>query len=512
MTLVRGLAVALGLVCCARTVAAQSSDPLGFTLVQAVRLTLAQQPEIKIQEQQVEVIRGALETARAAFDPRLQTSLQRYRDHNPLLEAQQAPGIEDVRTDGWGYSARATQQFRSGLVVGPTVDFTRTTLNVAPISESRTRVAFLIQKPFLRGHGAAATAASENAARIDLDAANLDLRYQISISIVRTVSAYWSYVAAYRNLNIVRDSEARFRTLLAEVGAMIEADHLAAAEAKQLRANLATRVGQRVAAEQALFEASQALGLAAGLPADEIFGLPAPADPLPEADFRGEVGADPGAFVEMAITQRADLMSARTRTQSAEALLGAARSAGRPQLDLQLQAGWAGLGEGPGFSRFFSPIGTNIGGLNAQASLVLDLPFGHRAGRGQLASQLAIVSQTRLSTSDLERRIRSAVAVAMSNLAASAQRVATSRESSELFRAAVDDEKEKLRLGIGTTIDVIQTEDRLTQALASELEAQLNYANALARVRFETGSLLVIDTGRQEIDMQTLTTVPAARK
>jgi outer membrane protein TolC len=511
MTLSRGLAVALGLVC-AGNAAAQSSDPLGFTLVQAVRLTLEKQPEIRIQEQQVEVNRGVWETARAAFDPRLQTSLQRYRDHNPLLEAQQAPGIEDVRTDGWGYSARATQRFRSGLVVGPTLDFTRTTVNLAPIPESRTKVAFLIQRPFLRGHGAAATAASENAARIDLDAANLDLRYQVSISIVRTVSAYWSYVAAYRNLTIVRDSESRFRTLLDEVGAMIQADQIAASEAKQLRANLAARVAQRVAAEQSLFEARQALGLAAGLSAEEIFALPAPADPLPEADFLGEVGAGPGAFLDMAIAQRADLMSARTRTQSAEALLGAARSAGKPQFDLQLQAGWAGLGEGASVSRFFSPIGTNVAGLNAQASLVLDLPFGNRAGRGQLASQLASVSQARLSTSDLERRIRSAVAIAVSNLAASSQRVATSRESSELFRAAVDDEKEKLRLGIGTTIDVIQTEDRLTQALASELEAQLNYANALARVRFETGSLLDMDTGRQEITMQALTTVPAARK
>lgn len=501
-------AMALGLLAAGPTAA---QEPAALRLVDAVRMTLERQPEIRLQEQQVESARGAFETQRGAFDTLLQASFNRSHDKSPLLDEQTLPGIEDVTSDTWAWNAGASRLFRSGLLAGPQLSYTRIERNVAPIPEARASVSFAIQQPLLRNRGADATAAGERSAAKELDAANLDLRFTISSNLYRTAAAYWAYVASYRSLEIVREAESRFRGLIEEANALIAADQIPASDLKQLRANLASRIAQRVAAEQALFEARQSLGLALGLPASEFASLPPPADALPEVVALGGPGVDPGPMPDMAAERRADLLAARARTRSAELLLGAAESAVKPRLDLVGSVGWAGLDTGSGFATLVSALGERIPGPNAQAGLVFDFPWGNRSAKGQLASRKAIANQAQIGTGDLERQIRSAVAVAMSNLGATAQRVETTRESSELYRSAIDDEKEKLRLGLGTVIDLTVTEDRLTQALLSELDAQYAHAIALARLRFETGTIVAPEGEIQQIDHGSLTTVPGAR-
>ena len=64
------------------------------------------------------------------------------------------------------------------------------------------------------------------------------------------------------------------------------------------------------------------------------------------------------------------------------------------------------------------------------------------------------------------------------------------REAVRLYRSAVASEQQKLRLGMSTFFDVLFVEDELSNALLSEVSAQARYAEALVRLRFETGTLL----------------------
>ena len=89
-----------------------------------------------------------------------------------------------------------------------------------------------------------------------------------------------------------------------------------------------------------------------------------------------------------------------------------------------------------------------------------------------------------------------------------ARELAKSEEAVGLYQTAVDNEKEKSRLGAATLLDVITTEDRLTSALLKKVSEQYSYASAVARLRYETGTLAFAEGWKGSITMEQLTTVP----
>jgi outer membrane protein len=244
-----------------------------------------------------------------------------------------------------------------------------------------------------------------------------------------------------------------------------------------------------------------------GLPAADITTLAPPADALPSVG-EGPAALDAAALVARALERRADLRAARLRSDSAGVRTGAARNGVRPRLDVVVEAGYAGVDAGGGLARYFTPFDRRVPGLNASARLLLEWPTANRAARGRLASSEAAAEEAGISAADLARRISSEVAVAVSDLVLSRERVASSREASGLYRSAVEDEKRKLQLGLGTVIDLVVTEDHLNDTLLDELSAQLAYADALVRLRFETGSLVSAEGPEERLDLETLTTPP----
>ncbi|HEY3121506.1 MAG TPA: TolC family protein [Vicinamibacteria bacterium] len=484
-----------------------SAEQRGLSLVEAVRLTVARQPEIKLSERQVEASEGERQVASGDFDPRLQLALLRSRERMPLLPATGLPGETDTETNESGYQVGVAKLFRSGLVVSPRVEMSRTRSALDSPLENRGRVSLAAAQPLLRGFGAQAVAAGETAATIDLRAASVDLRHTIASSVLRTTTAYWAYVAAARRREIVAEAEGRFRAMGKDAQILLDARAIAAADIKQLRANLAQRTSARLEAEQAQVQARHELGMAMGLPNAEITSLPPPSDPMPAVreDASLPQAAD---LLASALERRADLRAARLRADSAGVRRGAAKNGVRPRLDVVVEAGYAGLDEGGGFGRYFTPFDRRVPGLNASASLVLDWPTANRAARGRLASSQAVADQADITAAELARRISSDVTVAASDLTLGRERVIAAGEAASLYRSAVDDEKQKLRLGLGTVIDVVVTEDHLNDSLLDELSARLAYANALVRLRFETGTLVSVDGAEQQLDLETLTTVP----
>src|SRR4029079_18867918 len=84
--------------------------------------------------------------------------------------------------------------------------------------------------------------------------------------------------------------------------------------------------------------------------------------------------------------------------------------------------------------------------------------------------------QAMLRQCALARNIASAEVTAMSSLVTNVARLKQAREAVRTYRLAVNGEQEKFRLGLGSLVDVLTIEDRLTGALSQELAAQVDYA------------------------------------
>ena len=476
-----------------------------ITLIEAVRQTLEKQPSIMIQESQVEISKGALQGAGGQFDWNLGTSFSRSDQKSPLsVQNQAATGKSKAVSEITSYRLSVDKQLRTGIVISPNLEMTRTKDRSfgAPTTE-QSSINLTVTFPLLRGRGKDAAAANEMAAEAELESSRFQLHHTVSGSILNTGMTYWNYLAAQEQFNILKDAESRAGQLASDYQLLIDADQRPAADLDQLLANLADKTTSRISAEQRLFEAQHALGLAIGLQFEEIMNLPAPADVFPEAEQEALPGeSEIQGFVELALEHRADLLAYRKREESAGIMLTAARKNRNPQLDFILKTGYLQLDE-KGFG--------DTPGSDVLGAMQFQFPFMNNSLRGLLVQRENIYQQLYFQTLDLERNIRSNVVVAFGFLKRSVAEVENARKAVESYQKAVVNEKTKLDMGMSTVTDVVTLEDRLRNALLSEVSSQLNYANALLKLRYETGTLLAGDAEQGVVGQRELIEIPSLR-
>lgn len=511
---------------------AEEPSKKGLSLLEAVQTTLSRDPNILIQKKQIEISKGSLQAAKGKFDLILRSSLSHNRNNVPISDQEKEKQLSSLIqaelngqepsepfipsqhvSDVTKYKLSVDKQLRWGAKISPGIEISRykdpnddgEAINMAGIN-------FTIEMPLLKGRGTKGTAANEMAAEIDLEVNELTLRHTTSQRILNTVCNYWGYLVAKKNLEILKKSEERARTIVNETKILVKAGQRPAAELKQLQANLADKAASRIAAEQRLLEAKQELVLSMGLPFDRIDSLPFPSDEFPDVK-EGDLPESSltQSFIDLAVKQRADLQALKRGQRSVKVLLEAARINSKHPLDLNLKLGYAGVDDGENIGDFFNSINHNRSDMNVFATINYQWPINNNSARGLIVQRESEYQKRVIQTDNLARKISSNVIVAMSSLKSSAEELGKSEESVRLYKIALDNEKKKVKLGMSTLLDVILTEDRLTGSLMNNISNQLSYANALARFRYETGTLMTSKGGEGSISMEELTDVPLVK-
>lgn len=473
----------------------------GLSLLEAVELALANDPNIALVEARVAASQGSLLAASGAFDPLLTSDVA--ASENTIPDAAGPASSLTVISTTVGLSTL----LRSGLSLAPEVEIERSA-NGFPTANSAT-VAFTLRQPLLRGRGREVVTASERAAEHELAASRMDLRHAVSLRLRAVAFQYWATVAAAQDLEVLRTTESASRDLLATTRRLIEADLTPAAEIVQLEADLVAREASRIAGEQALFAARQDLGREIGLDPAGIRDLPLPDDPFPAADMETPPGQREEAYRRQALARRADLGAAVERLAGAEAFLLAAEDALQPRLDLLLTPSYAGLVEGSKPGDFLSPLVQNVPGLSTSLVLNLSWPTRNRQSRGNLIEAEAVHRQSELVVESAAKGIGAEVPVALDAVWRSALQLDSAVKALGLFERTLENEERKLRAGSSTLIDVISQRDRLTAARRRRVSAQLALALALVELRFQTGTLIAGDEQDGTISEAELTTVPS---
>ncbi len=477
----------------------------GLSLLETVHMTLERDPNLALEQTQLESARGSLEIASGQFDPVVTSGLIDTTSREPISLAARKETRTLLGTLG------LTQQLRTGLSIEPQISLLRSedVTTGSPVGNEST-VSFRIRQPLLRGRGRAATAAGELSAEREVAATGLDLRHTIARRILVVVSQYWTAAAAARNLEVLRASEESSRSLLENTRKLIAADQVPAAEQVQLEANLAAKESSRIGGERLLFDARQDLGREIGLDGGEIRVLPFPADPFPAVAPEAVPSPDgSGPLIEEAIRQRADLRAARERQSATDVLRRAAENALLPQLDLIFTPSYSGLVSGADAGSFFSPLFRNVPGSSATLAFSLLWPTLNRRARGELAQLDAARRADALLVEQITKAIGADVPSSLDAVGRGARQLAKAHESVGLFERAVVNEEKKLRAGSSTLLDLISQRDRLTAARQSEVSAELALALALLQLRFDTGTLIGEEGEEGTVQISRLTTLPA---
>lgn len=477
------------------------SVPARLTLTDAVRSTLRRDPNIQVQEQQVLLAKGAALTASGQFDLTLDTAISEGVSHTPLTESDRiqdgvAAGIAALRQDVTSYRLGINKQLRSGITLGPVLELSRVADNANQEAAANVaRIVFMVTVPLLRGLGRDAVEAPERAARLSAEAAALDLRQTTATRIFNTVSSYWNTRAAEQELAVLRETAERSELLLTNLLELVRTGEFASADVDQARADLAEKQADVRFAEQTLYDAQQALGLALGLTSQELMAPPLARDEFPEpSDPTPNIARRLEALVQDALTRRPDYQSALKAERANEALLLAARNNMKPQLDFNLQAGYTGLDEGSQFRRFFGSTDPwTTTGPNVLGTVRLTFPFANRAARGALEQRQASREQAALRSADLARNIISAVRTSQAQLDSAIHELSRLETSFQHYQLAVGSEAEKMKLGHSTVLDQITLADRWSNMRLKQVQAKARYAVAVVRVRYECGLLVPAD-------------------
>ena len=495
---------------------ARAGEDRGITLLEAVARTMEHQPTILLQKQEVSLARGRFQQASGQFDTVFGTTVGHDHEDLPLSQAEKISlGLSNTVNDSTNYGMDLTRQLRSGITLIPSFSIVRSSgynssVGAYSSAYNQSQVSFLVSVPLLRGRGAEAADAQEMASKSDYEAGKMSMRFALSCSALDTITAYWTCLAAGRNLHELREAENRARRMFDETKTLIDHDELPQAELTQVQANLEDKRVARIGGEQTLFEAAQALGLAMGLTRSDLASVPPPTDnfPAPELDRATEAGQEAGAMTEIALGGREDFHAAKQQQETARILLAAAENNLLPKLNANVKVGYSGLKDDSGVVKFFSSLDNQVPGASVVFQLRYEWPVQNNAARGLLAQQLAARNETVIKVMDLERKISSSVLIALSALERSSDALAKARSSTRFYESAVVNEKKKFQLGISTLIDVITVEDRATTAKLNEIKSMRDVAIALAQLRFVTGTLLNAKDDKISVGAAELTTVP----
>jgi outer membrane protein len=501
-------AALVAVACCAQQACAQATpQPApGLLLIDAIRLSLRQNVNTLLQEQQVVTNEGSVLQQKGPFDPLANVTLTRARTATTLPGYQEDPivaaGITNVfqeKTDVTSNTYSLSKMFLNGWTVTGGYGITSTIDNLNNLlydiqnggRETTGKLSFSVTAPLLKNAGVATVGAQLFAAQAQLEASKYSLVFTNAQTVLGATADYWSYLSARKNLDIAISAEENAKTLLDQVQKLIAADENPRSDIDLAVASRAERSANRIAAEQAVIDSRRILARQMGMPVEQMFRLPLPADDYPDFDVdKIDFARDTERLVLLALDKRADLEANRQLKLSASYLVAAARNNLKPELDLSAGGSYAGLAEGAHVDAYERAYYTNRYGPSFNVSLSFTWPIGNSQARGALISALAQESTAVITIRDLEATIASNVTTQVTGLRHSVQQLAESVESVRRYTTAVQNELTKRQAGTATLLDVVNMEDRLVSAQVAEIAARQAYAVAIAQLRYETGTLV----------------------
>lgn len=465
-----------------------------LSLLAAVKMALSVHPNIAAARAALGASNAAIGVARGGFDPRFTAGLSHTHDVTPVLPAQRAvPNERGIVTDTTDLSVGAAWMTAVGTTITPSVGLSRVHQRLQDSVQipgygdpyQQAHVGLSLQQALLRGAGSVGAASAVDAARASRTAAVHNLAQTAEGQAFDVIVAYYQLVAAGEQLRLLRVTEANAGRLVEETKVLVAADQRPRSDLRQLEGNLANRRRAVVEAENNRVQALHTLALAMGL------GLEQSADWRPQDGFPALMSADLdlGVAVRRAKAQRSDLRAAQANVTAAASLLRGAEWNTKPALDVSASVGYNGALDRDGPDAFFASSVRHVRGVNAGVGLTLDLPFNNTAQLADRDLKRAQYDQARVAARDVERTLPLAVVQAIDDLRLSSAALTAATEAVTQYEFVVTDQRDKLRAGVGTVIDMVLTEELLISAQQNQTNNRLRCAVARARLLFETGAL-----------------------
>jgi outer membrane protein len=485
---------------------------LPLTLEEASRRALERNTALAVERENVEQAGFAILGARGAYDVFWNADLEWRQHTDPINSAFSgapggglAPEVESV-TASTSFSRLLPTGGTVSLFGGAdrsTTDSIFTVLSPAYSSD----LGVSLRQPLLRNLSIDPAREAIRVAAADRSASEARLTRVVSDTIREVDAAYWSLVAARRDVVSIESAVSLAEKQLSETKSRIEAGTLGETEIAQPTAERERRKGDLALARQRVAQAENTLKLLVlGDPRDPSWSAEiVPADNPELTTSRPDVDK----AVETAFTHRPEVAEAKARWARFEVQVEARRSDVKPRLDLVAAYERRGLAgrlnpNAIGFSG--QPVvvppalegawGRSYGTIadnefpDASVGVSFSFPIGNRTARANLATAKSALSQATLGVSAQEQQVQAEVRNATFAFDSARQRIEAARAARSAAETQLYAEQERFAVGLSTNFLVLTRQNDLTNARVTETSALTDYRKATTELARAMGVLL----------------------
>ena len=444
---------------------------LDLSVEEAVSLALVNNIQLSNSRIRRSVDRFALKIAEREFHPYAVT--QAFSERDAFDRDQELTGIDS--------SIRLRVQTGGEIALGSRV--TRSQGSAQTPNSHAGSVDLTFKQPLLRGAGLSIGRSSLQTARIYEEISVLAFKSALMNLITDVIRTYRSHIRARRQSEIAMRSLERSEDLLEVNQLLVETGRMAEQDVVQAEADLALRQLNLVASEGTLDSTRLALIDVLDLATDTEFGELSTLDP----SQIGESNPELDAALVIALNNRPDFLSSELSVQ--EAMIRSKVAQNNRLWDLSLTLGWTFSGKEDDLSL----VVDNLSQTGERVSLDLAIPIGPAAsGTAELEYRRAKASLqiAKNSLADLRQQIAIDVKNSLRNTEIASQRLELATRALVLADQKAKIEREKLSLGVTTNFQLVAFENDLVIAETGELNAIVDFLNAISDLDEALGTTL----------------------
>jgi len=481
-----------------------SDGKLRLSLADTIRLTLANNTEVRINQLQYEGSRFAIDRAYQGFDPSFTASFTSRRSTTPTTD--QLQGAATLSTLGQTTSLGFQQRFFTGTQYNINFNGSKNTSN-SVFSNFNPSIGagldFNVSQPLLRSRGLLPQKAPLVIARRNHQQSRQTFLGQVQDSISQAVNRYWDVIEARDNLKVLRKSLELAEETYKLDKRKLELGALPPLDIYRSESQVANRRVQVIQAEYRLKQLEDELRRVIGADLDP-FVRALDVELIEQAEPAGEMMTmDMQAAVDTALKQRPELEALRLQQANDRTSVDVAHNSLQPDLNLSAFYSSNGRGGNRLDTSVSPPTVISRGGFGDAFdqlsswdfpsygfTLSLRLPVKNRVAEADLGNALVAQRRSLYTQRQREQAIVLEARNAVHQLEQAKLSMAASKIALDVARKNLEAEQRKYELGAQTIFFVLDAQTQLSSAEQELLRAQIGYQRAVTAVDRATGSLL----------------------
>jgi outer membrane protein len=446
--------------------------PIDLTLKDAIKLALERNLDLKVELYNPAMAEADIRRSLGIYDPLLSLGLnyQRTVNTNTL-------GFRPITTDQAMANAGVTQLLPTGGSIGATA-------NSGWIGNSTdyysNGVNFSVIQPLLRNFGRESTELNIAVSRFGKEGSLDRFRTRLSDTVAQVRNDYFKLYNLREVLVVKKTSLALANQILDQTRGRVKAGVLAAYEILNAEFGAATREKDVIDAERAVRDQMDVLRTELQLdPSRDIVIVDQPTrENYPVAEDEA---------LAQAVANRPELAAQRSAIKINDLQQRVARNRTLPDLTLNADVGFGGFTQR--FNRGLEQI-ASADNPNWDIGLQFSYPLGNRAAENDYIKSRLTLEQAQGQLQSLESGIARDVKAAIRLLASSYKQIDVTSRGRAYAEDRLNAFQKKNAVGLATTKDVFDVENDLVTAKGNQIQAVVDYNNAITALWRVTGRIL----------------------